>query len=226
MSRLFPSGDRNTGHIPIPKPVFWQELGLCLLVDASSRCHLQITSHMNHELAAQKKGIPKVTSRCFRWKHRGMDRCWRTKKKPTSVSVGYIEADTRAQRGEEWGNWRQHSLILSLVQGYLRKSRVLCAKSVSHVQLFLIPWTVAHLAPLSMGFSRQNTGVSCYFLLQGIFLTQGLKLHLQHLPHWQADSLPLVPLGKPHLKPNESKFYELNGFFFPLISKAYEWWSC
>ena len=26
----------------------------------------------------------------------------------------------------------------------------------SHVQLFEIPWTVAHQAPLSMGFSRQD----------------------------------------------------------------------
>ena len=26
----------------------------------------------------------------------------------------------------------------------------------SHVQLFVIPWTLAHWAPLSMGFSRQE----------------------------------------------------------------------
>ena len=26
----------------------------------------------------------------------------------------------------------------------------------SHVQLFVIPWTVAHQAPLTMGFSRQE----------------------------------------------------------------------
>ena len=30
----------------------------------------------------------------------------------------------------------------------------------------------------------------CHFLLQGIFLTQGLNLHLLHLLHWQVDSLP------------------------------------
>ena len=30
------------------------------------------------------------------------------------------------------------------------------AKSLSHVQLFATPWTVAHQAPLSMGFSRQE----------------------------------------------------------------------
>ena len=29
-----------------------------------------------------------------------------------------------------------------------------CAKSLSHVQLFVIHWTVTLQAPLSMGFSR------------------------------------------------------------------------
>ena len=35
-------------------------------------------------------------------------------------------------------------------------------------------------ASLSMGFSRQEYGVGCYFLLQGIFLTRGLNLGLPH----------------------------------------------
>ena len=37
------------------------------------------------------------------------------------------------------------------------------------------------------------------FLLQGIFPTQGSNSHLLHLLHWQVDSLPLVPPGKPSL---------------------------
>ena len=41
------------------------------------------------------------------------------------------------------------------------------------------PWTVAHQAPLYMRFSRQD-GVVCYFLLQGIFQTQGLNPRLLH----------------------------------------------
>ena len=41
--------------------------------------------------------------------------------------------------------------------------------------------------------------------LQGIFLTQGLKLSLSHLLHWQAGSLPLVPPGKPTLTWGPSK---------------------
>ena len=45
--------------------------------------------------------------------------------------------------------------------------------------------------------ARENTGVGCRALLQGIFLTQGLNPHLFYLLHWQAGSLPLVPPGKP-----------------------------
>ena len=37
------------------------------------------------------------------------------------------------------------------------------------VWLFVTLWTVACQAPLSMGFSRKNTGVGCHFLLQRIF---------------------------------------------------------
>ena len=40
-------------------------------------------------------------------------------------------------------------------------------------------------------FPGKNTGVGYHFLLQGIFLTQGLNLHLLSLLHWQVDSLPL-----------------------------------
>ena len=40
----------------------------------------------------------------------------------------------------------------------------------------------------------KNTGVGCHFLLQGIFPTQGSNLRLLH---WEADSLPLAPPGKP-----------------------------
>ena len=48
----------------------------------------------------------------------------------------------------------------------------------SPVGLFAIPWTVAHQAPLSMRFSRQEYGVGRRALLQGLFSTQGPNLHL------------------------------------------------
>ena len=47
-------------------------------------------------------------------------------------------------------------------------------------------------------FPGKYTGVGCLFLLQGIFLTQGLNWYLRCLLHWQADSLPLCHLGSPH----------------------------
>ena len=40
----------------------------------------------------------------------------------------------------------------------------------------------------------KDTGVGCHSLLQGIFPTQGSKLHLLH---WQVGSLSLGPPGKP-----------------------------
>jgi len=49
----------------------------------------------------------------------------------------------------------------------------------------------------SWDFLGKNTGLSCHFLLQGIFLTQGFKLCLLCLLHWQEDSSPLCHLGIP-----------------------------
>ena len=62
-----------------------------------------------------------------------------------------------------------------------------------------IPCTVACQAPLSMGFSRQETAVGCLSLLQGIFPTQGLNPSLLQLLHWQVDSFTTEPLGLPNL---------------------------
>ena len=51
---------------------------------------------------------------------------------------------------------------------------------VSHVQLFVTPWTVALQAPLSIEFPGKNTEAGCHSLLQGIFLNQGSNLGLLH----------------------------------------------
>ena len=55
----------------------------------------------------------------------------------------------------------------------------------SRVWLFVILWTIVHQALLSLGFSSKNTGVGYHFLLQGIFSTQGSKLHLLHLLYFR-----------------------------------------
>ena len=57
------------------------------------------------------------------------------------------------------------------------------AKSLQYVQLSAALQTVAHQAPLSMGFPRQKywSGLPCP--PPGIFPTQGLNLHLLRLLH-------------------------------------------
>ena len=77
------------------------------------------------------------------------------------------------------------------------------------VQLSATPWTVTHQAPLSVGFSRQNTGVGCHALHQGIFLTQGMNPRFLRLLPCLAGSLPLVPLGQPNQKTESYKTLDL-----------------
>ena len=48
-------------------------------------------------------------------------------------------------------------------------------KSLSRVRLLTTPWTAAHQAPLSMGFSRQENGVGCHCLLRGVMQLQAKK---------------------------------------------------
>ena len=68
-----------------------------------------------------------------------------------------------------------------------------CFSCVRH---FASLWTVAHQAPLSMGYSEQEYWERGYTLLQGIFWAQGSNPLLLCLLHWQAGSLPLVPPEK------------------------------
>ena len=46
---------------------------------------------------------------------------------------------------------------------------------LSHVQLFVTPWTVAHQAPLSMGFSRQEYSSGLPFPPPGYLPDPGIK---------------------------------------------------
>ena len=71
----------------------------------------------------------------------------------------------------------------------------MCVRLLQSCPTLATPWTVAHQAPLSTGSPGKNTGVGCHFLLQGIFPTQGSN---PGRLRWQADSLPLNPLGSLH----------------------------
>ena len=57
---------------------------------------------------------------------------------------------------------------------------VIVVQSLSHVQLFVTQWTIAHQFSWPMELSRQEYWNGSHSLLQGIFLTQGLNLGLLH----------------------------------------------
>ena len=65
----------------------------------------------------------------------------------------------------------------------------------SHVQLFVTLWTIAHQAPLSMGFSRQKYWSELPCPPPEDFPHPGIEPCLLFLRHWQAVSFPLAHLG-------------------------------
>ena len=67
-------------------------------------------------------------------------------------------------------------------------------KSLSYVQLFATPWTVAYQAPLSMEFSRQEYWSRLPFPSPGDLLNPENE---PRSPTLQVDSSPAEPPGKP-----------------------------
>ena len=65
-------------------------------------------------------------------------------------------------------------------------------KSLSRVQLFATPWTVAYQAPQSMGFSRQEYWSGLPFLSPEDLPNPGME---PGSPALQADALPSEPPG-------------------------------
>ena len=68
---------------------------------------------------------------------------------------------------------------------------------LSRVQLFETPWTVAHQAPLSMGFFRQEYWSGLPFPPPGDLPNPGIKPESPMSPALQEDSLPAESLGSP-----------------------------
>ena len=71
---------------------------------------------------------------------------------------------------------------------------VLKLKSLSHIRLFVTPWTVACYAPPSMGFSRQEYWSGLPFPSPGDLPNPEIELRSHAL---QADTLPSEPTRKP-----------------------------
>ena len=104
---------------------------------------------------------------------------------PRRRSTKATEAPVSAQR---WGTVNGHRLPLPL-HTTPKPSWLLTFSLIKTIMSCL------HTCMLScVSFATPWTGTSCHFLLQGIFLTQGLNLGLLRLLHLQADSLPLSHL--------------------------------
>ena len=67
-------------------------------------------------------------------------------------------------------------------------------KLLSHVWLFVTPWTVAYASPPSMEFSRQECWSGLPFPSPGDLPNPGIE---PGSPALQADALPSKPPGKP-----------------------------
>ena len=84
-----------------------------------------------------------------------------------------------------------HIFIVAI---FLLLSYVWACSSLSHVQLFVTPWTMARQAPLSMGFSRQEYRSGLPFLPPEDLPDPGIE---PSSPALRVDSLPTEPSGKP-----------------------------
>ena len=78
-----------------------------------------------------------------------------------------------------------------------RSERKVQMKSLSRVQLFATPWTVACQAPPSLGFSRQEYWSGLPFPSPGDLPHPEIEPMSLVSPALQADSLPAEQLGKP-----------------------------
>ena len=77
---------------------------------------------------------------------------------------------------------------------------------LSRVRLCATPWTVAHQAPLSMGFSRQKYWSGLLFPPPGDLPDPEIEPVSPVSPALQVDSLPTETLGKPVSKSLEHQF--------------------
>ena len=81
---------------------------------------------------------------------------------------------------------RSESELILLGTASGESCNVVVLQSLGIVQLFATPGTLAHQGPLSMGFPRKDYWRGLHFLLQRIFLTQGVN---PHFLHWQVDRI-------------------------------------
>ena len=115
--------------------------------------------------------------------------CWGT---DYSCSLGQSHMDSPLSVGG-----KAHSILSGCVYLVTQLCLTLCGPMDYSLPRLLCPWN----------FPGKNTEASSHFLLQRIFLTQRLNMHLLSLLHWQADSLPLRSPRKPIFSRKGDYFY-------------------
>ena len=131
----------------------------------------------------------------------------------TAVLMGQIQPSHC--REQHWVSSRCVSRVLSWSTNTQHSLRSVCAQSCPTLQPHGSHVTCQ--APLSMEFSRRESGVGCHSLLQGIFLTQGLN---PGSPALQADSLPSEPPGK---APYSTNYVILRNLTFSGMNSLKNW---
>ena len=120
----------------------------------------------------------------------------------TESADKYFEQFSYKKR-EKWGSsktgkWNSREIIACcMLMGQIkqsgrncyqrRKGKSVCMLSLSHVQLFVIPW----IPPSSSVHGLPQARI---FPPPGFFPNQGSNPHLRHLLYWQVYSLPLSRL--------------------------------
>ena len=146
-------------------------VGSLVLKQVSNVCTLHWEHSLNHWMAREVPG-DNFLGRIF---PKG-----RVRQKETSTKP--VPPRNRVSPGDR-GGWESKL-------GEVKWSEV---KSLSRVQLFAIPWTVAYQAPPSLGFSRQEYWSGLPFPSPGDLPNPGIE---PGSPVLQADTLPSEPPGK------------------------------
>ena len=110
---------------------------------------------------------------------------WGGQRTGVSASASFLPKNTQGWSPLEWTGW---------ISWVTAKTAATSWPSLCHIRFFARPWTVAHQAPLSMEFSRQEYWSGLPFPSLRDLPNPGTE---PRSSAWQADCLPSEPPGKP-----------------------------
>ena len=101
--------------------------------------------------------------------------------------------------GCQEGRWRSGgpSLTTKVLLAIIKTVLLLFLHVLSSVRLFAAPWNIAHKAPLSIGFPRQEYWSGLPFPSPGDIPHLGIEPTSLRFPALADRPLPLAPSGKP-----------------------------